>query len=240
MSKKTALVIGVVAVVGISAFFSGAAKGDQTRKSGLLGARYGGSDFEGLDREPRIIINSVDKDWTHGSKDYSCRWYGFIVGPFTGKVNFAAEADNGSILKIDDKVVIDGKDKKGSGLFSMVKGKSYPVEFSFFTSGYPAYFRLYWSWNGQVKEIVDPSALYYTEENERFVMREIMDCKWWENDAPFQFTGKTSEVLNFSYQDAALPPVVGVHNYQVFRANDEHPEYAYGRSNTYHHQPFIA
>jgi hypothetical protein len=73
-------------------------------------------------------------------------------------------------------------------------------------------------------------------------MREIMDCKWWEkeDDAPFEFTGKSSEVLNFSYQDGGLPPVVGVHNYQVFRANNDYPEYAYGRTNTYHHQPFIA
>jgi hypothetical protein len=240
MNRRTIQVLVIVAMVLVFAFSSGEAKANEAKKSGLLGARYGGSDFEGLDREPRIIINSVDKDWTHGSEDYSCRWYGYIVGPFTGKVNFAAEADNGLILKIDDKVVIDGKDKKGSGLFSMVKGKSYPVEFSFFTSGYPAYFRLYWSWNGQVKEIVDPSALYHTVENERFIMHEVMDCKWWENDAPFQFTGKSAEALNFSYQDGGLPPVVGVHNYQVFRANKEHPEYAYGRSNTYHHQPFIA
>jgi hypothetical protein len=240
MAKRTVQVLVVMAVVVVFSFFSCEAKAEQVKRPGLLGARYGGSDFEGLDKAARIIITSVDKDWNHGSKDYSCRWYGFIEGPFTGKVNFAAEADNGLILKIDDKVVIDGKDKKGSGSFSMVKGKSYPVEFSFFTSGYPAYFRLYWSWEGQVKEIVAPSALYHTKENERFIMHEIMDCKWWEKDAPFQFTGKSNEVLNFSYQDGRLPPVVGVHNYQVFRANKEHPEYAYGRSNTYHHQPFIA
>ena len=242
MAKRTVQILVIMAVVGVFAFFSGEAKAELARKSGLLGARYGGSDFEGLDRAARIIITSVDKDWNHGSKDYSCRWYGFIVGPFTGKVNFDAEADNGLILKIDGKVVIDGKSKKDSGSFSMVKGKSYPVEFSFFTSGYPAYFRLYWSWKGQVKEIVAPAALYHTEENERFIMHEIMDCKWWEkeDDAPFEFTGKSNEVLNFSYQDAALPPVVGVHNFQVFRANHDNPEYAYGRSNTYHHQPFIA
>ena len=240
MGKRTVQMLVIMAVVGVFAFCSGEAKAEQTKRAGLLGVRYGGSDFDGLDRSPRIIITSVDKDWNHGSKDYSCRWYGFIVGPFTGKVDFAGEADNGLILKVDGKMVIDGKSKKGSGSVTMVEGKSYPVEFSFFTSGYPAYFRLYWSWKGHGKEIVDPSALYHTEENERFIMHKIMHCKWWEKNAPFQFTGKGSEVLDFSCQDGRLPPVVGVHNYQVFRANHEHPEYAYGRTNTYHHQPFIA
>ena len=217
------------------------AEAEQVRKPGLLGVRYGGSDFDGLDRSPRIIIKSFDKDWNHGSKDYSCRWYGFIVGPYTGQVTFSSEADNGVILKIDGKVVIDDRKNKGTGSFAMVKGKSYPVEFSFYTSRYPAYFRLYWSWPGKKKEIVDPSAVYYTRENEEFVMHKIMNCKWWQDDeAPFRFTGDGSEVLNFSYQDGCLPPVVGVHNYQVFRANKEHPEYAYGRRNSYHHQPFIA
>jgi hypothetical protein len=239
MAKRTVQVSVIMAVILVFAFFSGEAKADQAKKSGLLGVKYGRSNFTGLDQS-RIIITSVDKDWTHGSEDYSCRWYGYIAGPFTGQVNFIAEADNGLILKIDDKVVIDGKGKKGSGSFSMVEGKAYPVELSFFTSRYPAYFRLYWSWEGQAKEIVDPSVLYHTVENERFIMHEVLDCKWWEKDPPFHFTGQGSEVLNFSYQDGRLPPVVGVHNYQVFRANHEHPEYAYGRSNTYHHQPFIA
>ncbi|HUT28682.1 MAG TPA: PA14 domain-containing protein [Sedimentisphaerales bacterium] len=119
MSSKTLSVLAVVTLVGISAFLPCQARAEHVKKPGLLGARYGGSDFEGLDREPRIIITSLDKDWTHGSKDYSCRWYGYIVGPFTGEVNFAGEADNGLILKIDDKLVIDGKDKNGSGSFSM-------------------------------------------------------------------------------------------------------------------------
>jgi len=229
----------IMAVVGVFAFCSGEAKGEQAKKAGLLGVKYGGSDFDGLGKS-RIIITSVDKEWTHDSEDYSCRWYGFIEGPFTGKVDFAGEADNGLILKIDGKMVIDGKSKKGSGSMTMVKGKAHAIEFSFFTSRYPGYFRLYWSWDGHGKEIVDATALYHTEETEKFIMYDVLKLKWWEKDAPFEFTGKSSEVLNFSYQDGQLPPVVGVHNYQVFRANHEHPEYAYGRTNTYHHQPFIA
>ncbi len=240
MVKRKIEVLVVMAVVVVFASLSGEVQAEQVRKSGLLGARYGSAGFDGLDREPRIIIKSVDKEWTHGSGDYSCRWYGFMVGPFTGNVKFDTEADNGIILKIDGKMVIAGKSKRESGSFPMVKDKSYPIEFSFFTSGYPGYFRLYWSWDGQDREIVDPSALYHTEENDRFIMHEIMNCKWWEKDAPFEFTGKGTDVLNFSYQDAALPPVVGVHNFQVFRANHDNPQYAYGRSNTYTHQPFIA
>jgi len=235
---RITMIVWTVLVLGFSLC---QVKAAQVRKPGLIGVRYGGSDFDGLDRSPRIIIKSLDKDWNHASKDYSCRWYGFIVGPYTGRVNFFSEANDGVILKIAGQVVIDDRLKKSQGSFQMAKGTSYPVEFSFYTSRYPAYFRLYWSWQGKEKEIVDPSALYYTEENERFIRYKIMNCKWWEGEGvPFRFTGKGSEVLNFSYQDGCLPPVVGVHNYQVFRANKEHPEYAYGRRNSYHHQPFIA
>jgi len=145
MGKRTIQVLLVMAVVLVFSCFSGELKAEQVKKPGLLGARYGSADFEGLDTAARIIITSVDKEWTHGSGDYSCRWYGFMVGPFTGNVKFDTEADNGIILKIDGKTVIAGKSKRESGSFPMVKDKSYPIEFSFFTSGYPGYFRLYWS-----------------------------------------------------------------------------------------------
>ena len=183
MGKKTVQTFVIMAVVVVSSFFPGEANADQAKKAGLLGVKYGRSNFSGLGRT-RIIITSVDKDWTHDSEDYACRWYGYIVGPFTGKVDFSAEADNGLILKIEDKLIIDGKSKAGSGSFSMVKGKSYPVEFSFFSSRYPGYFRLYWSWQGQAKEIVDPAALYHTAENEKFIKYDLLKCKWWEKDAP--------------------------------------------------------
>jgi hypothetical protein len=44
---------------------------------------------------------------------------------------------------------------------------------------------------------------------------------------------------NVDYHHGQLPPVVGVHNIQTFRANREHPEWAGGMNWTYNHQPMI-
>ena len=62
MGKRTVQMLVVMAVVAGSTFYSGDVKAAEARKAGLLGVRYGSADFEGRDREPRIIITSVDRN----------------------------------------------------------------------------------------------------------------------------------------------------------------------------------
>lgn len=53
-----------------------------------------------------------------------------------------------------------------------------------------------------------------------------------------RYTGET--LSNVDYHHGQLTPAVGTHNIQVFRANREHPELAFGHGFTYNHQPFLA
>ncbi|MHC4622983.1 MAG: LamG-like jellyroll fold domain-containing protein [Planctomycetota bacterium] len=136
---------------------------------GLFGAKYNDPDFtnpEGTD-----LLEVVDHDWTGGYNDWSARWRGYIEGPFTGQVTFSAEVDNGLKLEVDNRVVIDGwgRGKAREGKMSMVQGKKYPIVLSYHQDGDPSYLRLYWSWEGQAKTPVEPSALSHSPGDEEYV-----------------------------------------------------------------------
>ena len=55
---------------------------------------------------------------------------------------------------------------------------------------------------------------------------------------PVRYIGK--EFANTDYHDGQLRPAVGVHSFQVLRANRTHPELADGFGWTYNHAPMLA
>jgi len=64
-----------------------------------------------------------------------------------------------------------------------------------------------------------------------------------DEEEPVRFVGSVavsnSDYKN-GYHDGQLPPAVGVHNYQILRANRSHPEWADGLGWTYNHAPMLA
>jgi hypothetical protein len=56
---------------------------------------------------------------------------------------------------------------------------------------------------------------------------------------PVRFQGNYSGLDKYQ-TDGRLPPVLGVHNYQVLRANRTHPEWSDGLGYTYNHAPMLA
>ena len=56
MSKRMVQIFAILAFVVMFSIFSGAAQAEDGRRAGLLGVKYGGSDFSGLGRS-RIIIS---------------------------------------------------------------------------------------------------------------------------------------------------------------------------------------
>jgi hypothetical protein len=54
-----------------------------------------------------------------------------------------------------------------------------------------------------------------------------------------QYTGDDS-IASISYHDGQMRPAIGVHNYQIIRANRDHPEWADGLGWTYNHAPMLA
>ena len=146
-----------------------AKSGELRLKPGLFGAKYNEPDFSNPDGTD--VLKAVNHNWTGGYSDWSARWRGYIEGPFTGEVTFTAEADNGLKLEINKQTVINGwgRRKARSGKISMEKGKKYPIVLSYFQDGDPSFLRLYWSWAGQAKMIVEPAALNHSEKEKDYV-----------------------------------------------------------------------
>ena len=206
---------------------------------GLVGVICESGDF--TRPESRDVIKHINHNWTGGPGDWSGYWQGYIEAPFTGEVTFTAEVDNGIRLAIADKTVIDGlgrrKARVGSTL--MVKGQKEPLRLWYFQDGDPSYIRLYWSWPGQNRIIVDESAFSYSPEDVKFAISKLPGDYWDFDEAPLHYDDTGSESLDLAHQDGRLASTVGVQNYQVFRANRAHPEFTDGLKNTYIHAPML-
>ncbi|ACU02743.1 exo-alpha-sialidase [Pedobacter heparinus] len=66
----------------------------------------------------------------------------------------------------------------------------------------------------------------------------ILPCSFVNAQDTLRYTGKT--IVNVDYHHGQLPPAVGVHNIQVFRADRSNPDKATGLNWTYSHQPMLA
>jgi hypothetical protein len=144
---------------------------------GLFGAKYNDPDFSNPDGTDKL--EHINHEWTGGYNDWSARWRGYIEAPFTGEVTFSAEADNGLKLEVNKQVVINGwgRRKPRSGRISMKKGKKYPIVLSYFQDGDPSFLRLYWSWTGQSKTLVDASVLSHSQKDEKYVKTKELSRK---------------------------------------------------------------
>jgi hypothetical protein len=208
-------------------------------RSGLVGLICESGDF--TRPESRDVIKHVNHNWTGGPGDWSGYWQGYIEGPFTGEVTFMAEVDNGIKLVIDNKDVIDGlgRAKARVGKALMVKGKKLPIRLWYYQDGDPSYLRLYWTWSGRERVIVDESAFSYSPADIKYIISKVPG-DYWGDDAPLHYDDSGSESLDLAYQDGRLLPVVDAENYQVFRSNREHADlYAGGLKNTYIHAPML-
>jgi hypothetical protein len=239
MKRKTIVVVLALWLGVVTSGLSQRADDSWETMPGLIGFICENPRF----KEPasQDIIKHVNHDWTGGPLDWSGYWQGYIEGPFTGEVAFNAEVDNGIRLAIGDKMVIDGLGRRKSrvGKALMVRGKKYPIRLWYLQDGDPSYLRLYWSWAGQDKVIVDESAFSYGPADVKYAVSKLSGEFWDWDEAPLHFDGTGSEPLDLAYQDGRLAPVVGVENYQVFRANREHPELTGRLKNTYIHAPML-
>jgi len=156
--KSFVFALFVVPVMVLCGCESGAGSG--TFEAGLAGLTYNDDAFTFGDEID--TLPSLDNDWgaTRGN-DWSARWSGFIEGPFTGKVTFTAEVNDGIRLQIGDTVVIDGLKANGprSGTVVLEKGGKQPVTLQFRSNRAMAKLRLFWQWDGQDRTIVASSAL---------------------------------------------------------------------------------
>jgi len=271
MLRRTALLSCLVFInVGIFAGWNSAAvrtydvsklsgNAEPRYKQGLMGTYFNSRRFDDADNSIDFLT-SLDQDWQKDrGNDWSARWKGFIEGPISGVVTFTAKVNDGIRLKIGETMVIDGLDERGAreGKFAMEKGKKYPVEISYVSLHGQAELHLYWQWTGHERTLIPPKALSYDASKLPKKFR-VFDYDYRGSDVPVgftaelpRFTGGQPPYANTDYLDGQLRPVVGVHNFQVIRANRTHPELVTekvpyypdaGFENigfTYNHQPMI-
>jgi hypothetical protein len=132
--------------------------------SGLLWVQYSSTDFRKV--ADLGVDSKIDMDTGTAQNDYSQIWIGMIKCPTDKKITLTAEADNGLRLLIGDEIIIDGWDEDGDrfGTFTAQKDNFLPLRLEYFQDGGVAYMRLFWSWEGNPKELIPGSAFFYTHQ----------------------------------------------------------------------------
>jgi hypothetical protein len=144
---------------------------DDQLSKGLVGILY---DDTNLSRPVSIWhldkLDSKQPDWENRN-DFSAKWQGVIKAPVSGDLTIIGEADNGVLLQIDGKTVLDGWENGRSvrGIFDVNKGDVYSVNLSYRQVNGSSYLRLYWQWKNQPKTIIPPDAIWFTDEDESHI-----------------------------------------------------------------------
>lgn len=142
---------------------------------GLRGLQTVVYDTPNLNGPPRAFalgINdtgTVDKDWLLGSPagvgpdDWSARLTGLVTFPAAGAYRFSAFSDDGVRMWIDDRLVIDGWDKRRGDRAALrdvtaTAGQVSRIRIEYWDRGYDATLRLSWKTPGQSSFVIVPAT----------------------------------------------------------------------------------
>ena len=114
------------------------------------------------------VARQVEVDAGTGHHEYSTLWLGLIELPTSQLITFSAETDDGLRLVLGGTVVIDDWSVHGPrrGLFKGGKGDRVPLRLEHFPNGGTGYLRLYWKWEGHLRELIPSSALFHSKQQE--------------------------------------------------------------------------
>lgn len=119
------------------------------------------------DKEYKVNGTTAAKPFLSGYTDnFAVSWHGFIRVPKDGTYKFYLTSDDGSKLWIHDKTVVDN-----SGAHAMdedngsveLKAGYHPIKVVYFENKEVEGVRLAWSYEGQDKQVVPPSAFFHDE-----------------------------------------------------------------------------
>jgi hypothetical protein len=151
---------------------------DDQLSKGLVGILY---DDTNLSRAVSLWyldkLDSKQVDWEKRN-DFSAKWQGMIKAPITGELTFIAEANNGIIMQIDGKTVLNGWDKglAVQGNIDVVEGQIYTVNLSYRQVSGSSYLRIYWQWEDHPKSIISEDAIWFSTDDESQVQNEYNEA----------------------------------------------------------------
>jgi len=143
-------------------------------KQGLTGMLY---DDTALTRISNIWnLESLDSDKANwpSKNDFSAQWKGFLKIPTDSEITFTVEADNEIQLIMNGQMILNTWDNAAiaEGKFSAKEGSLNPLTLRYRQISGKSYMRIFWSWEGHVKEIIPISAFSYdTEMENEFVAK---------------------------------------------------------------------
>lgn len=161
--------------------------GDWLKTNGA--AMYGAEPYEIKELERSVSKVRTDENinfnWVRNSPmkgikedDFTVNWQGYISVPKSGKYTFMAEADDAVNVEIDGKKIIDlnytaqgtqsevmdaKTTAKEQGQIKLKAGEAYPISVNYQEKKQNASVRLYYSLNGEEKEIV-PASYFFTDK----------------------------------------------------------------------------
>jgi hypothetical protein len=129
---------------------------------GLLGVHFHEPDFT----RPARVEAAARLDWDTGTEHggYARVWLGRLRVPVDGEITLEAEADDGLVLMLAGREVIDGwHGSQRTGRLAGREGAQLPLEVRYYQSGGTAHCRLYWSWPGKPRELIPADAFSHDE-----------------------------------------------------------------------------
>jgi hypothetical protein len=142
--------------------------------NGLLGRYYNNTDYRG---EPSLkkVDKKIDFTWDMNTgrpftDSFSVIWDGYVYIDKDGEYQFGINSDDGSMLYIDDKLLIDNGGMHGSRLFNeyvkLIKG-FHKLQLKFQDFGGGAVMELYWVKPGEAQDIIDSKYLVVSIDNKK-------------------------------------------------------------------------
>ena len=219
---------------------------------GLTGGFYQGDDltrFDGVN-----VLENLDAAWDEingRGGNWSAQWEGYITAPTSGQITFAAECNRDLIVKIAGKEVLHTGEGNSlnEGKLNVKKDKQYHINIIYLQkTGGSTYFRIFWGWEGQEKQLVPLEALNFSKEQDEYWKDwlspggEVFDytSNIFNESDPIRIVAPEFASLNFDLSTGGLPVAPGLETYTVCRADREHPEKAEGLGYTYQHHQDIA
>jgi len=139
-------------------------------KPGLIGAQYGSLEFERV--QSIVPMNGLEiklSDNYDFGNDWSARWFGTIVAPASGNVEFSGQSSVSVELKIAGKTILTMPSGSSTAGMTMEKGKEYPIELSVVKEDgmQDCVLNIQWSWAGSEKVTVPGENLRYSAAKEQ-------------------------------------------------------------------------
>ena len=134
------------------------------RRDGLLGKYYRSVDWKG-DPVQVKIDGRLQFDWTRTlplPAPFSVEWNGEILVPKQSVYTFAVQADDGALLEINGRTVVDLSKgpafTKKSGTIELAPG-SHKIRIRYFNSGGGGLLNVWWNATGRPERIISRDAL---------------------------------------------------------------------------------